>query len=169
MKTCNKCQTDKLEAEFYKKNSAKDGLFWWCKVCHKEYVKSKYAQAYANPTFKAHEQIRVKQFYVANPDKKKASDKQYAANNKSKISANVRKYQYAKLDRTPNWLDVDDIWMMEQAYELAELRTKMFGFKWHVDHIIPLQGRLVSGLHVPHNLQILPAAENHRKSNQFLV
>lgn len=169
MKTCNKCQQAKDTAEFYKKSTAKDGLFWWCKLCHKAYVKHKYAQAYANPDFQATELARVKQFYAKNPDKKKLSDKHYALNNKAKISANVRKYQYAKIDRTPSWLGVDDVWMMQQAYELADLRTKMFGFKWHVDHIIPLQGELVSGLHVPHNLQIIPATENHRKSNQFVV
>ena len=169
MKTCNKCHQTKSVTEFYKKNTAKDGLFWWCKGCHKEYVKSKYAEAYANPEFQTLERNRVKKFNVENPDKKKASDKRYALENKSKISANVRKYQYAKINRTPAWLSADDLWIVEQAYELADLRTKMFGFKWHVDHIIPLQGKLVSGLHVPHNLQILPATENHRKSNQFVV
>ena len=169
MKTCNKCQTDKPKAEFYKKSTAKDGLFWWCKSCHKDYVSKKYAEAYADPKFQEHERARVKQFHAKNPDKRKLWDRQYAAANPAKVSANVRKYQYAKIDRTPSWLTKLDVWMMEQAYELAELRTKMFGFKWHVDHIIPLQGKLVSGLHVPHNLQIIPATENHRKSNQFTI
>lgn len=87
--------------------------------------------------------------------------------NPHKRLARTRRRQAAKLMRTPAWLTDDDLWMMEQAYELAALRTQMFGFPWHVDHIIPLQGKTVSGLHVPTNLQVIPGAENVRKSNSW--
>ena len=73
------------------------------------------------------------------------------------------------MQRTPKWLTEDDHWMIEQTYKFAALRTKMFGFAWHVDHIVPLQGKLVSGLHVPWNLQVIPAAENISKNNNFEV
>ena len=59
--------------------------------------------------------------------------------------------------------------MIEQAYELAALRTKMLGVAFEVDHILPLQGKLVSGLHVPENLQVIPATLNRAKSNSFEV
>ena len=91
----------------------------------------------------------------------------YSRNNTAKLTAKTRKYQTSKLKRTPKWLSVDDFWLIEQAYDLAQLRTQIFGFQWHVDHIVPLQGGLVSGLHVPHNLQVIPAADNQSKANKF--
>ena len=59
--------------------------------------------------------------------------------------------------------------LLFKVYDLAVLRTRLFGFKWHVDHVIPLQGELASGLHVLHNLQVIPASDNLSKSNQFTV
>jgi hypothetical protein len=95
--------------------------------------------------------------------------KKSKAKNPDVSRANVAKRRAARVNRTPAWLTEDDHWMMKQAYELAELRTKMFGFAWHVDHIIPLQGENVSGLHTPFNLQVIPWSDNVRKSNTFEV
>jgi hypothetical protein len=92
----------------------------------------------------------------------------YKKNNPSKTLALGAKRRSAKLKRTPAWLTENDHWMIEQAYELSVLRTKLFGFAWHVDHVLPLQGKYVSGLHVPTNLQVIPATENLRKANRHL-
>ena len=102
----------------------------------------------------------------ANKTEKRAYFKKYKANNAHKVSAWNAKRRAAKLHRTPVWLTDDDYWMLEQAYELAQMRTKLFGFSWQVDHIIPLQGRFVSGLHVPTNVQVIPGLENARKGNR---
>jgi len=101
-------------------------------------------------------------------EKHRAAGKQWKQKNPGKVRANTIKRRLAKMHRTPAWLSPDDHWMVEQAYEIAALRTTMFGFSWHVDHILPLQGELVSGLHVPTNLQVIPGVDNVRKANKYL-
>lgn len=103
-----------------------------------------------------------------NHENTKLVKRAYKRNNPSKNLAYLAKRRSAKLKRTPAWLTETDRWMIEQAYELSALRTKLFGFAWHVDHVIPLQGKYVSGLHVPTNLQVIPATENLRKANKHL-
>ena len=93
----------------------------------------------------------------------------YKKENAIRVAAWNAARRAAKIQRTPEWLDEDDFWMMEQAYELAALRTEMFGFVWHVDHILPLKGKTISGLHVPTNLQVIPALHNLAKGNRFAV
>ena len=63
----------------------------------------------------------------------------------------------SKLQRTPAWAEIR---LMDDFYRKCPEGH-------HVDHIIPLRGRLVSGLHVLGNLQYLPATENLRKKNKF--
>ena len=70
------------------------------------------------------------------------------------------------MQRTPKWLSDFDLLKMQCYYQLAAMYSKESGQQWHVDHIVPLQGKTVSGLHVPWNLQVIPADENIRKSNK---
>lgn len=109
---------------------------------------------------------KLQVYRAANQISKSVYFKKYKTDNAHKVASWNAKRRAAKLCRTPAWLDEDAYWMIEQAYELAQLRTKLFGFSWHVDHIIPLQGKLVSGLHVPTNLQVIPGVENARKGNR---
>jgi len=76
------------------------------------------------------------------------------------VLAKTRKYQLAKIQRVPSWADHEKI---KAIYQEAE-RTGMT-----VDHIIPLRGQLVSGLHVENNLQLLPGNVNYSKGNFFKV
>jgi len=169
MKTCNHCSIAKPFSEFYKKSAAKDGLFWWCRECHKTKMKAKYQELASDKEYRAKETQRVGLFLKENPNIRKKYGQTYMAKHRAKLVAKTNLYRISKDCRTPAWLTQDDKWMIEQAYELAVVRTKIFGFPWHVDHVVPLHGELVSGLHVPHNLQVIPAWDNRSKSNQFDV
>ena len=69
---------------------------------------------------------------------------------------------------TPPWLDDWDRDYIVLVYDLARQITKQTGIKHHVDHVIPLRGKNVCGLHADWNLQILPATENAKKGNKCL-
>lgn len=67
----------------------------------------------------------------------------------------------------PSWLTKQDWDVMNSFYMLAIHLTESTGVRYTVDHIIPINGEFVSGLHVPSNLQILTLAENSGKKNRF--
>jgi hypothetical protein len=87
-------------------------------------------------------------------------------NNPDKVTALSMKRRAARLHRTPPWADHK---MIDLAYAFARWLQQETGVPMHVDHDIPLQGKLVSGLHVFENLRVLPASLNHQKSNKFQV
>lgn len=122
---------------------------------------------------KEKESARAREWRKNNPDTYKRMVAKWRKNNSLKYKAymamTANNRRTSKIQRTPTWLTEDDMFLISEAYELAALRTQMFGFSWHVDHIIPLRGKTVSGLHVPWNLQVIPGAENMRKSNRYLV
>jgi hypothetical protein len=64
----------------------------------------------------------------------------------------------------PAWANEDDI---RGIYELAQALMQESGEPYEVDHIVPLQSKLVCGLHVAHNLQAIPKSENRKKSNRY--
>ena len=174
---CVECRR-KLEKERYWNNyekSMQTAIKFRNKNSTKIAEKARISRANETPEQRAIrlEKARIKAalWREQNPDHPgtKEAKKKYANSiqGKTKKNAESGKRRSSLLQRTPKWLTDDDHWMMEQAYELAALRTKMFGFKWHVDHVIPLRGKNVSGLHVPTNLQVIPYIENLRKINRF--
>ena len=91
----------------------------------------------------------------------------WARKNRGVCNAKSRERELAKIKRTPKWLSNDDRWLIKEIYVLSALRTKLFGFAWHVDHIVPLRGKSVSGLHVANNLRVIPAVINISKGNRL--
>ena len=178
MRTCRVCLIAKPLTEYPNHKLYLDGKETRCKSCLSEYRKKKWeenleiSRSYGR-TYKSKNKDliseRNKNYVLNNPEKRKQTMKAYRQRTKPMQAEYVRRRQAALLQRTPNWLTENDIWMMQEAYDLASLRTKLFGFSWHVDHKIPLQGKVVSGLHTPYNLQVIPAKENISKLNKFEV
>ena len=69
---------------------------------------------------------------------------------------------------TPSWLNEDDLFIMNEAY-LSAKQKSMTGVEHHVDHIVPLRGKNVSGLNVWWNMQVITASENLSKGNKVGV
>lgn len=107
------------------------------------------------------ENICGREWHAANKDSVAIRKKAYRANNKPITNANAAKRRAAQ--RTPSWLSKFDKLKIRCIYSIAAMLTRENKEPWHVDHIYPLQGKVVSGLHVPLNLQVIPAIENYRK------
>jgi len=155
-RSCVTCANFKLKQ--YAQNNRKDYL---------EKAAERAKNYRKNHKDKARESRKV--WASRNREKDNAYSRKWRVSNKTVVAALCRRRHASKLKRTPKWIGSEEHWLMREAYELAALRSKMTGVKWHVDHIIPLQGRLVSGLHVPTNLRVIPAVENVRKGNRFEV
>jgi hypothetical protein len=106
-----------------------------------------------------------KKWRQSNPDKALGYTQKYVQKNRDKRNLWTANYREAK--RTPAWLTEIDHERIANVYKLATLQSKITGTTWHVDHIIPLRGKYVSGLHVPSNLQAIPGVDNVRKNNSY--
>jgi len=107
--------------------------------------------------------------YVKSPESK-TRRKEWLQTPAGKAYAKTKKARYraSTLKRMPKWLTPTDKWMIKEAYHIATLRTKATGIIWEVDHILPLQGETVSGLHVPANLQVIPKIDNRKKAATYI-
>lgn len=79
--------------------------------------------------------------------------------------ANERRYLMQCL-ATPIWRDKLAI---KEVYAQRDRKNETTGDSYHVDHIVPIQGELVCGLHVHHNLQVILARDNIKKSNAYAI
>ena len=106
-------------------------------------------------------------WYEKNKEKAFEQARKYAAENPAWKAAHCAKRRSRKLRACPLWLTQEQLNEIEQFYQQAKTLFKETGIPHHVDHIVPLQGKSVSGLHVPWNLQVITASANSKKSNHF--
>jgi hypothetical protein len=165
MKTCYKCKLLKDFLNFYPEKGNKSGYASYCKKCDAEHIK----QRRLNKDIKAKDSATKKRWYLRNRVRMIANSQLWAENNRARSNATKKKYETSKVKRAPEWLTDIDFERIETQYRLAEILTKLHNEPWHVDHIIPLQGKIVSGLHVPSNLQVIRGRDNCSKNNTFFL
>lgn len=112
---------------------------------------------------KASAAARCRRYAAENPEKVAQVGVRWRANNKAKSQASVRERQARKLQATPAWANKDSI---QRYYDNAVYLSEITGHKHHVDHIVPLRGKNVCGLHVENNLRVVPHYINTRKGNR---
>src|ERR1035437_1721827 len=159
-KICKKCSTEKPALSF--RVSKKTGKL-------------------LNPCFDCRK-LRKETYNATHVDINNAAKTRWALENKEKVIAARLKWKSANIglvmaDRsqrkerialaTPKWLSLLQKEMIAFQYMMADLRTKMFGIPYHVNHIVPLRAKNVCGLHVPWNLETIPAKENLQIGNKI--
>jgi 5-methylcytosine-specific restriction endonuclease McrA len=104
-----------------------------------------------------------------NPEKRRRIKQAYANSERGKVIKyeGCARRRASKKNATPQWITLEDLVEIRKLYKAAKDISVQTGIKHHVDHIIPLNGGTVSGLHVPWNLQVLVWKENIRKSNRM--
>lgn len=168
MKLCSKCKEHKPFTEFGIQTKRRDGLRPWCKVCHN-------AQ---NAKWRGKNPEYYKSRQLQDPSRRSAYDAKYREKNPTYSKEYYEEHREAFIQRTNRrrthskhatalWADTSKIRLL---YRLSANLNRLHGYvKYHVDHIVPLKGKLVSGLHVHNNLRILPAKQNKSKFNKWSV
>lgn len=178
-KICSTCKEEKLLNLFSKKKSNRDGLQYSCKFCVKKWnIENKeYCEKYRKENkekikllcsnwYKLNKEIVLKS-NKENRERISARERQYRQLNSDKRNALNAKRRALKLKATPSWLSKDELTEIEKFYTHAKYLQLLTNQEYHVDHIVPLQGETVCGLHVPWNLQVILAKDNLSKSNKL--
>jgi len=188
MKRCYKCKLFKNEKEFYKSKERSDGFSNICKICNRERGKQ-YRLANKEKEIARHalyllnnaNSIREcqKRYYQLNKEKYYKNNKKWGEKNRERLRELWRKHsnktetkhkhrinearrRACKLKATPKWLSKTQLEEIKLIYDTCPIDC-------HVDHIVPLRGKNVCGLHVPWNLQHLSSHENQKKNNKLIL
>lgn len=136
--------------------------FWWrepAEVARRKKYMEKWAAE--NPEKK---RANYDDWRKANLDYDKLRCLDWQKRNPDKRRANVSKYRVARLNRMPAWANQEAI---SAVYREAAEKAAATGIPHDVDHIYPLQGKTVSGLHIAENLRVITASANRSKGNRL--
>lgn len=180
-KVCTKCNIKKSAKDFYIDKRFDGAVRAKCKVCmNKLNLKwcatdegkisvKKTITKYINSE---HGKLKRKNYYESPEGQEayKRADIKYRNSSEGRIAIQARSayFRALKIQATPQWLNDDHLKLIEMYYQLAYYMTKVTGIRHQVDHIIPLNGKNVRGLHVPWNLRVITAKENRNKGNKIL-
>lgn len=153
-KVCTKCSLEKPLDAFHKDKYKKDGYRTDCKECFLAYRRRN------KEAINAKNREYMKEYYHKNKEECLAKTREWKKNNRGRCSAIDAKRRAAKLNATPAWADQEKI---DYVYYCRDVVNKVYGGDCQVDHIEPLQGEHVCGLHVHNNLQLLSAKANQSK------
>jgi len=106
---------------------------------------------------------KTREWARSNPERKREMDKKFAEENRAKVRSYKAKRRAATRNATPPWLTSDHLAAIRDIYAKADRVSIQTGIPYEVDHIVPLQGGTVCGLHVPWNLRILTRDENNKR------
>lgn len=115
---------------------------------------------------KEYKDAQNRQWRKDNPEKARQIARIYRMVNIDRVRFVSAQYRAKKLQATPLWLTQGHVDIVLDFHKAAKMFQIYTGTEYHVDHIVPLQGETVCGLHVPWNLQLLPWDENISKGNR---
>lgn len=163
-KICNKCHT--FKTEYHKDSNKKDGLCTVCADCKRLNTKIWVSENLEKDRYNSQIWYHSNKSRPEVKEKRAEVSRMWAKANPHKRSANEAKRRSQKLNATPPWLSDAQLAHIQRIYKLCSVISEATGQKYHVDHIVPLQGKNVCGLHVPWNLRVIPAKVNLEKSNK---
>ena len=99
---------------------------------------------------------------------KRRNRAEYKDRNVDVVRADTSLRKRRHREATPAWLTKEERLQMRELYVQARKLTAVTGERYVVDHIVPLRGEAVCGLHVPWNLRVITQDENLKKSNKLV-
>jgi len=166
-KICTTCKENKLLSEYSPRKNRPLGVHYSCKPCLAKRAKLQRANKSLSEEQKENAKLKAALWRKQFPERNRKMKSDWRLRNLSvKNAANSRR-RSLKLQSFPSWLTKAQKDEIKSFYWLARDLRVVTGCEYHVDHIVPLQGEFVCGLHVPWNLQILPSDINLSKGNTF--